>query len=95
MEKIRNVLEATPKRNGLYPNYLSPETGEFVSDDVSLGAMGDSFYEYLVKEWIHTNRTDEQARRMYRDALDAIRKKYGVSELKKYLSIIRNIFRVK
>lgn len=42
------------------------------SEQISLGAMGDSFYEYLLKVWIQSNKTDSVARRMYDDAMAAI-----------------------
>ena len=35
----------------------------------SVGALGDSFYEYLIKEWLQ-NRTDTQAKEMYDEAID-------------------------
>lgn len=34
--------------------------------------MGDSYYEYLLKVWLQSGRTDAIARRMYDDAMDAI-----------------------
>lgn len=34
---------------GLLPLYLSPQTGKFTTNKVALGAMGDSYYEYLLK----------------------------------------------
>lgn len=37
-----------------------------------MGALGDSFYEYLLKMWIQSGRTDAIARRMYDEAMDAI-----------------------
>ena len=46
------VTDATPD-DGLFPNYLNPKTGRWVSKDVSLGALGDSFYEYLLKVWVY------------------------------------------
>lgn len=39
---------------------------------MSLGALGDSFYEYLLKSWIQSGQTDTQAREMYDDAMVAI-----------------------
>ena len=33
------------------------------------GALGDSFYEYLLKSWIQTGKKDAQARRMYDNAV--------------------------
>ena len=36
------------------------------------GALGDSFYEYLLKSWIQTGKKDAQARRMYDNAIKRI-----------------------
>lgn len=33
--------------SGLYPNFLNPKTGSWGSKHISLGALGDSFYEYV------------------------------------------------
>lgn len=38
--------------------------------------MGDSFYEYLIKSWLQTNKTDIQAHKMYWDVSNAIQEKY-------------------
>lgn len=43
-----------------------------MSEHISLGALGDSFYEYLLKAWIQSGQTDTDARQMYDDAMDAI-----------------------
>lgn len=37
-----------------------------------MGALGDSFYEYLLKAWIQSGQTDADARQMYDDAMEAI-----------------------
>jgi len=37
---------------GLYPLFINPSTGKFTSDhSYAIGALGDSFYEYLIKAW--------------------------------------------
>lgn len=41
-------------------------------DHISLGALGDSFYEYLLKAWIQSGQNDTEARQMYDDAMTAI-----------------------
>merc|ERR1719193_185785 len=67
---IRNYLDKIRKPNGgLYPNYLDPQTGIWGTHHVSIGALGDSFYEYLLKSWIQTGKKDAQARRMYDNAV--------------------------
>lgn len=44
----------------------------FFLDHVSLGALGDSFYEYLIKSWIQSGKTDAQARKMYDDTIEVL-----------------------
>lgn len=73
MKKIRDALDRVEKPKGLYSNYISPDSGKWTrSNHVSLGALGDSFYEYLIKSWLQSGKIDEQARRMYWNASEAI-----------------------
>lgn len=37
-----------------------------------MGAFGDTLYEYLLKMWIQSNKTDQDARDMYDEAIDAV-----------------------
>ena len=39
-----------------------------------MGALGDSFYEYLLKAWLQSGKKDHIARAMYDEALEAIDK---------------------
>lgn len=41
-------------------------------NQVTLGALGDSFYEYLLKVWLQGGRTENNYRRMYDDAMDGV-----------------------
>jgi len=45
------------KLDGLVPNYINANTGRFRRSEVSVGASGDSYYEYLLKQWIQTGKT--------------------------------------
>lgn len=72
VQAIRTVLKDIEKPKGLYPNYLNPKTGKWGQQHMSLGALGDSFYEYLLKAWIQSGHEDEEAREMYDDAMQAI-----------------------
>ncbi|XP_021231217.1 mannosyl-oligosaccharide 1,2-alpha-mannosidase IC [Numida meleagris] len=71
---IRKVLKRVEKPQGLYPNFLSPVTGNWVQHHVSIGGLGDSFYEYLIKSWLMSDKKDTEAKKMYDDALEAIEK---------------------
>ncbi|XP_035782449.1 mannosyl-oligosaccharide alpha-1,2-mannosidase IA-like isoform X2 [Anopheles albimanus] len=72
VQTIRSVLKDIEKPKGLYPNYLNPKTGKWGQQHMSLGALGDSFYEYLLKAWIQSGHEDEEAREMYDEAMQAI-----------------------
>ena len=40
---------------GLYPLFINPSTGKFTLErSYAVGALGDSFYEYLIKAWAHS-----------------------------------------
>ena len=45
------------------------------SGHTSIGALGDSFYEYLIKSYIQPDKRDNIAREMYEDAIDTITKR--------------------
>uniref|UniRef100_A0A8C7X266 alpha-1,2-Mannosidase n=1 Tax=Oryzias sinensis TaxID=183150 RepID=A0A8C7X266_9TELE len=69
---IRKLLNKIEKPHGLYPNFLSPVSGNWVQHHVSIGGLGDSFYEYLIKSYLMSDKTDEEAKDMYYSALQAI-----------------------
>ncbi|XP_017852479.1 mannosyl-oligosaccharide alpha-1,2-mannosidase IA isoform X1 [Drosophila busckii] len=72
VQTIRQVLKEMEKPKGLYPNFLNPKTGKWGQLHMSLGALGDSYYEYLLKAWLQSGQTDEEAREMYDEAMLAI-----------------------
>ncbi|KAI6183141.1 Alpha-1,2-Mannosidase [Aphelenchoides bicaudatus] len=74
VKHIRQLLSELEKPGNLYPNYLNPKTGRFCQKHVSVGALGDSFYEYLLKSWIWGGRKDNQLKSMYDQALEGIEK---------------------
>jgi len=52
--KVSQVIHKIPKYNGLVPIYISTSSGRFIGHTITLGARGDSYYEYLLKQWIQT-----------------------------------------
>ncbi|KAJ9168641.1 hypothetical protein P3X46_020141 [Hevea brasiliensis] len=63
-EKVIMELNKTFPDDGLLPIYINPDRGTGYST-ITFGAMGDSFYEYLLKVWIQGNKTS--AVRHYRE----------------------------
>lgn len=66
--KIRDKLQSMSRPNGLYPNYLNPKTGKWGQASSSAGALGDSFYEYLLKSWLWSGKSDSVSKQMFDDA---------------------------
>ncbi|RMB91301.1 hypothetical protein DUI87_32440 [Hirundo rustica rustica] len=58
----------------LYIMNLKLFPGFPTTDHVSIGGLGDSFYEYLIKSWLMSDKKDSEAKKMYDDALEAIEK---------------------
>ncbi|KAL3632152.1 mannosyl-oligosaccharide alpha-1,2-mannosidase [Castilleja foliolosa] len=59
-QKVENVileLNKTFPSDGLLPIYINPHRGTRSYSTITFGAMGDSFYEYLLKVWIQGNKT--------------------------------------
>jgi len=63
MDKLRKSYE------GLYPIYIDPNSGQFTNGKITFGAMGDSFYEYLLKIWILTGKKNDDYKRMYLESV--------------------------
>ncbi|XP_024197034.1 mannosyl-oligosaccharide 1,2-alpha-mannosidase MNS1 isoform X2 [Rosa chinensis] len=60
-QKVEYVIKEFHKifpADGLLPIYLDPHTGTMSYSKVTFGALGDSFYEYLLKAWIQGNKTE-------------------------------------
>jgi len=72
MDLLGSLLQGA---GGLLPIMLQPTPPmKWTNSRVTLGGRGDSFYEYLLKRWLQTNRTEERYLQQYRTAVDGIRR---------------------
>ncbi|CAF3163335.1 unnamed protein product [Rotaria sp. Silwood2] len=55
-DKSAATLHSQSKKDGLVPIFINPLTGRFSSGVISFGARGDSYYEYLLKQWLQTGQ---------------------------------------
>lgn len=74
IDKIFKVLDKANKK-GVYYNYMNPKTGHWCNSDASLGALADSFYEYLLKLWVYGNKKDDKLLKTYLTAMEAAKSK--------------------
>ncbi|KAF2973006.1 hypothetical protein GQX73_g493 [Xylaria multiplex] len=72
-EKVMEVVDNDAPEGGLVPIYLSPTTGEFRGKNIRLGSRGDSYYEYLIKQYLQTNKQESLYLEMWDESLQGVR----------------------
>ncbi|KAG7400237.1 Mannosyl-oligosaccharide 1,2-alpha-mannosidase IB [Phytophthora boehmeriae] len=81
--------EGSYKKTGLFPVHFDAPSGKFdTHSTITLGALGDSFYEYLLKVYIYSGKQeeDEYLRELYDDAVR------GMEEHLLYFSIPDDLY---
>ncbi|XP_076093606.1 endoplasmic reticulum mannosyl-oligosaccharide 1,2-alpha-mannosidase-like isoform X1 [Mytilus galloprovincialis] len=74
VDTVSNHVHNLPKKNGLVPIFINANTGHFRnSATITLGARGDSYYEYLLKQWLQTGKTNSMYKDDYKEAVDGMR----------------------
>ncbi|KAF5384592.1 hypothetical protein D9757_007472 [Collybiopsis confluens] len=58
MEVVARELERVGYEHGLVPIFMSASSGTFKTSEIRLGSRGDSYYEYLLKQYLQTARTE-------------------------------------
>ena len=74
VEKVMQVVDENNETDGLVPIYISPSTGKFVGSNIRLGSRGDSYYEYLIKQYLQTNKAEKVYEDMWYESLAGVRK---------------------
>lgn len=67
----KHAWRAKPHRH-LLPIFFLPDGTPSTTDMISVGARGDSYYEYLLKTWLLSGRKDARLRTRYDAAAGAI-----------------------
>ncbi|KAJ3572182.1 hypothetical protein NP233_g3263 [Leucocoprinus birnbaumii] len=71
-EKVMEVIHKARLPHGMASIFIDIEDGEYITSPVRLGSRADSFYEYLLKQYIQTGHAEEIYMHMYLDAMTAI-----------------------
>lgn len=69
VDRIYNTLEMVHDQKEPYPLRIDLFTGIWGDRRFSIGAYGDSFYEYLLKVWIQSGYKDNRFREKFLDAI--------------------------
>lgn len=73
-EKVMEVIDNNGAQDGLVPIYIYAPSGQFRGDNIRLGSRGDSYYEYLIKQYLQTNKQEPVYEEMWDQALQGVRK---------------------
>ncbi|KAK7965190.1 glycoside hydrolase [Apiospora saccharicola] len=78
-ERVLQILDAQKMEGGLLPIFVHAEYGLFTTQEIRLGSRGDSYYEYLPKQYLQTG--EDIYLDMWDEALEGI-KTHLVTETK-------------
>ena len=53
-------LQSLPKKDGLVPLFINAQTGKFRPGTLTMGARADTYYEYLLKQWIQSGKRENR-----------------------------------
>uniref|UniRef100_A0A665WCJ3 alpha-1,2-Mannosidase n=1 Tax=Echeneis naucrates TaxID=173247 RepID=A0A665WCJ3_ECHNA len=74
-EVMKLVHRLPGKHDGLVPMFINTNSGQFTHKGVfTLGARADSYYEYLLKQWIQGGKTEDDLLEDYLQAVEGVKK---------------------
>ncbi|XP_049460203.1 endoplasmic reticulum mannosyl-oligosaccharide 1,2-alpha-mannosidase [Epinephelus fuscoguttatus] len=74
-EVMKLVHKLPGKQDGLVPMFINTNSGQFTHKGVfTLGARADSYYEYLLKQWIQGGKTEDDLLEDYMQAVEGVKK---------------------
>lgn len=73
VSRVSELVHFLHKDSGLVPIYINANSGQFRQyTAVTLGARGDSYYEYLLKQWLQTGKTIDYLREDYNTSITGV-----------------------
>ncbi|KAF8948710.1 mannosyl-oligosaccharide alpha-1,2-mannosidase [Haplosporangium gracile] len=60
--------------DGLVPIFINPYNGQFHGSEIRLGSRGDSYYEYLIKQYLQTSKKEHVYKEMFDHSMMGVKK---------------------
>ncbi|XP_032367838.1 mannosidase, alpha, class 1B, member 1b isoform X2 [Etheostoma spectabile] len=74
-EVMKQVHKLDGKLDGLVPMFINTNNGQFTHQGIyTLGARADSYYEYLLKQWIQGGKKENELLEDYLQAIEGVKK---------------------
>ncbi|XP_041346922.1 LOW QUALITY PROTEIN: endoplasmic reticulum mannosyl-oligosaccharide 1,2-alpha-mannosidase-like [Gigantopelta aegis] len=72
VDKVMETVQAQARSHNLVPQFINAQTGRLSSGTLTLGSRADSYYEYLLKQWLQSGKTEDKFRNWYLDSVQGI-----------------------
>lgn len=73
-EKVMQVVDNNGAKDGLLPIFIYASTGLFRGKEIRWGSRGDSYYEYLIKQYLQTQKQEPIYQDMWTESLNGAKK---------------------
>ncbi|KAF2015697.1 glycoside hydrolase family 47 protein [Aaosphaeria arxii CBS 175.79] len=73
-EKVMEVIDNNGAKDGLVPIFIYADKGDFRGNEIRLGSRGDSYYEYLIKQYLQTQGQEPVYQDMWEESLAGVKK---------------------
>ncbi|KAL8821635.1 MAG: hypothetical protein Q9191_007271 [Dirinaria sp. TL-2023a] len=73
-EKVMQIVDDNGMEDGLLPIFIYADDGNFRGNNIRLGSRGDSYYEYLIKQYLQTSKQEPVYLDMWEQSLAGVRK---------------------
>lgn len=73
-EKVMQVVDNLGAKDGLLPIFIYADRGTFRGNEIRWGSRGDSYYEYLPKQYLQTQKQEPVYMEMWKESLNGAKK---------------------
>jgi mannosyl-oligosaccharide alpha-1,2-mannosidase len=73
-EKVMEVVDNNGAKDGLLPIFIYADRGTFRGKEIRWGSRGDSYYEYLIKQYLQTSKQEPIYQDMWKESLNGAKK---------------------
>ncbi|KAL9042725.1 MAG: hypothetical protein Q9180_000383 [Flavoplaca navasiana] len=88
VEKVMELVDDNGVEDGLVPIFIYAHDGTFRGHNIRLGSRGDSYYEYLIKQYLQTSGQEPIYLELWNQALTGVRKHLITYSKRSHFTII-------
>ena len=73
-EQVMKVVDDNKPTDGLVPIFVYAESGAFRGENIRFGSRRDSYYEYLIKQYLQTSQEEPIYQQMWNESMAGMKK---------------------